>query len=75
MGIFKFRDKKPRIAFREQRDGTRHYFVETYKIYESGGGYYQDSPETRSLKKAKKMLEDITNKEIVSHGVLGEADL
>ena len=39
MSIFKFRDKKPRIAFREQRDGTKHYFVETYKVYESGGGY------------------------------------
>jgi hypothetical protein len=75
MGIFKYKDKKPRIAFREQRDGTRHYFVETWKCYESGCSYFQESEETTSIEKAEKMLEKITNKEIVGYGIVSTNQL
>lgn len=66
-----FKDrKKPRIAFREQRNGVKHYYVEVWACYESGCMWSQGSKETTSLKTAHKYLKEITDKEIVSYGVI-----
>lgn len=66
------KDRKPRIAYRLQRDGTRIYFVEVWACYESGCMWSQDSKETTSLKTAHKYLKEITDKEIIGHYVLTE---
>ncbi len=70
MGIFTRKDRKPRIAYREQCNGTKNYYVEVWACYESGCMWSQDSPETTDIKKAQKMLKEITDKEIVRYGVL-----
>lgn len=70
MGLFTRKDRKPRIAYRLQRDGTKIYYVERWCTYESGSYYSQDSKETTSLKKAEQYLKEITDKEIVGWGVI-----
>ena len=69
MNIFK-KDRKPRIAYREQRNGVRKYYVEVWACYESGCMWSQDSKETENLEEAKKALKEITDKEVVGYGVL-----
>lgn len=64
------RDKKPRIAFRQQRDGTRKYFVESWHCYESGCFYGQESKEVDTLEEAQALLQEISDKEVVSYGVV-----
>lgn len=68
--MFGKKDRTPRIAYRKQRDGTKIYYVETWKCYESGCMWGQESPETKSLPKAQKMLKEISDKEIVGWGTL-----
>lgn len=70
MGIFKREDKKPRIAYRLQRDGTKVYYVERWCLYPDGYMWSQDSPETKSLSQAKRYLKKITDEEIVGWGVV-----
>lgn len=65
-----FKKKEPRIAFEQRRDGGVTYFVETWKCYESGCMWSQESKRTDDLDEAKKMLEEIRNKEIVRRGAL-----
>lgn len=74
MGLFSKRDRLPRIAYREQRNGVKHYYVESWKCYESGCYYLQDSAETTSYEKAQKMLKEITDKEIVKYGVISQGN-
>ena len=69
MNLFK-KDKTPRIAYREQRDGTRRYYVEVWACYESGCMWSQDSRETTDLEEAKTMLKEISDKEIIGYGVI-----
>ncbi|MDD5077198.1 MAG: hypothetical protein PHS18_08915 [Sphaerochaetaceae bacterium] len=69
MNIFK-KDRKPRIAYREQRNGVRKYYVEVWACYESGCIWSQDSKETEDIKEAEKMLREISDKEIVNYGIL-----
>jgi hypothetical protein len=70
-GLFKKQDRPPRIAYREQRDGTKNYYVEVWGTYDCLDYYYmQDSKETTSLEEAQKMLQEIANKEIVRHGIV-----
>ena len=69
MKLFK-KDRKPRIVFVENRAGIKTYYVETYKCYESGCMYSQESLETKDLEKAQEWLEIITNNEIIKFGVL-----
>jgi len=70
MNIFKKKDRKPRIAFREQRNGVRRYYVEVWSCYESGCMYSQDSVETTSLEEAQELLKKISDKEIIGYGVI-----
>lgn len=72
MSIFSRKDRKPRIAYREQRNGVKHYYVETWECYPDGCDYYQDSRETTSLKKAEQMLKKITDEEIIGRGIIKE---
>lgn len=67
MGFFS-KDKKPRIAFREQRNGVKKYYVEVWACYESGCMWSQDSEETESMAEAREMLKQISDKEIVGYG-------
>ena len=69
MNIFK-KDRKPRIAYREQRNGVRKYYVEVWACYESGCMWSQYSKETEDIKEAEKMLREISDKEIVNYGIL-----
>ena len=69
MNIFK-KDRKPRIAYREQRNGVRKYYVEVWACYECGCMWSQDSKETEDIKEAEKMLREISDKEIVNYGIL-----
>jgi len=69
--IFKRKEKEPRIAFREQRDGIRRYFVEIYDTYDGLDYYYmQNSSETTDIVEAEKMLKEITDKQIIRYGVI-----
>jgi hypothetical protein len=74
MSIFSKKDRKPRLAYRLQRDGTKIYFVESWQCYESGCMWSQNSQETKSLKTAQKYLKEITDKEIVGQYVLTGVD-
>ncbi len=69
MKLFK-KDRKPRIAYREQRNGVKKYYVEVWSCYEGGCMWSQDSKETEDLEEAKEMLKQITDKEIILYGVL-----
>ncbi len=69
MNIFK-KDRKPRIAYREQRNGVRKYYVEVWACYEGGCMWSQDSKETEDIKEAEKMLREISDKEIVNYGII-----
>lgn len=73
--FFKKKEKKPRIAYREQRDGTKIYFVETWQCYPNGCFYSQNSKETTNLGEARKMLKQLSEREIVKTLLLKEADL
>jgi hypothetical protein len=64
------KDKTPRIAFREQRNGVRRYYVEVWASYDTGSMWSQDSIETTDIEEAKKLLQEIRDKEIVACGVL-----
>jgi protocatechuate 3,4-dioxygenase beta subunit len=64
------KDHKPRIAFNEQRNGVRHYYVEVWACYESGCMYSKESETTTSLPKAQKMLKKITDEEFIKSGVI-----
>ena len=68
--MFWKKDHLPRIAFREQRNGVRRYFVEVWACYESGCMYSQDTKEYELLEDAKKELKRITDEEIVRCGVI-----
>jgi hypothetical protein len=70
MNIFKREDKTPRSAFREQRNGVKIYYVEVWASYESGSMWSQESKVTTDLEEAKKLLQEIRDKEIVACGVL-----
>lgn len=70
MGIFTKKEHLPRIAYRQQRDGTKIYFVEVWSCYESGCQYSQESKETKLLNVAKAYLKKISDEEIVKMGVL-----
>lgn len=70
MNIFKKKDKKPRIAYIEQRNGTRRYYVEVWSYYGFGWGWMQVSKETEDLEEAKKMSKEIYDKDIVASGIL-----
>ena len=69
MGFFK-KNRRPRIAYKEQRNGVRLYYIETWQCYTSGCMWSQDSEETEDLEEAKKMLIEITDKEIIKYGVI-----
>ena len=65
------RDRPPRIAFRETRDGTKYYYVEKWGTYDGLDYYYmQESKETTNILEATKMLDEIRAKETIGHGVL-----
>ena len=65
------KNRPPRIAFRETRDGTRYYRVEVWSTYDGLDYYYaQESKEVTSLEEAQELLKEITNKETVNHGVI-----
>ena len=64
MSIFSKKDRKPRIAYKLLRDGTRLYFVEVWACYESGCMWSQSSVRTTSIKTARKLLKEISDKEI-----------
>ena len=66
--MFWKKDRLPRIAYREQRNGVRKYFVEVWASYETGNYYSQDSAEFDSLEDAQKTLKNITDREIVKCG-------
>jgi len=68
--MFKKKDKKPRIAFREQRNGVREYYVQVWASYPSGSMWSQESKTTRDIEEAKRLLKKITDEEIIGHGVL-----
>jgi hypothetical protein len=70
MKLFKTKEHLPRIAFKVFRDGTRLYFVETWKCYESGCYYSQDSKEVKTLKEAEKIRKEISDKEVVEYRVI-----
>lgn len=72
MSIFRKKERRPRIAYREQRDGTRHYYIEVWACYESGCMYSQKTETTKSLEKAQRWLKTITDTEIINHGVINE---
>lgn len=65
------RDRPPRIAYRETRDGTRYYYVEKWGTYDCLDYFYmQESKETTDILEATKMLDEIKSKETVGYGVL-----
>ena len=67
------KDRPPRIAYRETRDGTRYYYVEKYTTWDGlGYCYSQESKETTNILEAQEMLEAIKAKETIKHGVLGD---
>lgn len=72
MSIFKKEEKTPRLAYKEQRNGVRIYYVQVWACYESGCMWSQDSKETTDIAEANTMLKEIRDKEIVSHGVLSQ---
>lgn len=73
MSLFKKKDRKPRIAYDEQRNGVKHYYVETWNCYGIAGCMWsQNSKKTTDIKEAKKILKDITDEEIVKYGHLSK---
>ena len=70
INIFKKKERKPRIAFREQRDGKRRYFIESYGCFGMDCFYSQNSKEVETLDEAQQLLRDITDKEIVNIGTI-----
>ena len=70
MGFFTREDKKPRIAFREQANGVKQYYVEVWACYESGYMWSQDSKITLSLEDAERELQQRLNTQIVETGFL-----
>lgn len=69
LNFFK-REHKPRIAYREQRNGVRRYYIQTYNCYESGCMWSQNSKETEDLKEAERMLKEFCDKEIIKCGII-----
>ncbi len=69
MGFFN-KDRKPRIAYREQRNGVKQYFIEVWGDDGAGSRFMQDSKLTESLEEAEKMLKEISDKEIVEGGII-----
>ena len=66
----KLKNRKPRLAFREQRNGIKRYFVEVWACYESGCMWSQESREIENFEDAKKVLKEISDKKIIGYGII-----